>query len=198
MKKIFSAIVAVTLAVVMCMSVSAAGGLNDNEKAVLDKLKNSKVVGANGWSFSIPTEYINTVENYFNNIDMTASQKDTILAKIDEGMDIVKTQADGQNFNGTTYDLKLMDTASKRQVLQLGQEACAAVSATLTYDASANKVIIKDAQNTVIFTNTPVVKTTGQDFPITAAAVFGSVFVVVICGAVVLFAVSKKKGLLVK
>ena len=82
MKKIFSAIVAVTLAVVMCMSVSAAGGLNDNEKAVLDKLKNSKVVGANGWSFSIPTEYINTVENYFNNIDMTASQKDTILAKI--------------------------------------------------------------------------------------------------------------------
>lgn len=198
MKKIFSAIVAVALAVVMCMSVSAAGGLNDNEKAVLDKLKNSKVIGANGWSFSIPTEYINSVENYFNNIDMTAEQKDTILAKIDEGMAIVKAQADSQNFKGTSYDLKLMDTASKKKVLELGQEACAAVSATLTYDASANKVIIKDAQNEVIFTNTPVVKTTGQDFPITAAAVCGSVAVVVICGAVVLFAVSKKKGLLVK
>lgn len=198
MKKIFSAIVAVALAVVMCMSVSAAGGLNDNEKAVLDKLKNSKVIGANGWSFSIPTEYINSVENYFNNIDMTAEQKDTILAKIDEGMAIVKAQADGQNFKGTIYDLKLMDTASKKKVLELGQEACAAVSATLTYDASANKVIIKDAQNEVIFTNTPVVKTTGQDFPITATVVCGSVAVVVICGAVVLFAVSKKKGLLVK
>ncbi len=195
MKKIISAIIATAVMLSLCLSVSASG-INSNEQAVLELLKTKRQLGTSSRQFSLPDEYINAAENFFNTIDMDQAQRDLIVANIEEGMDIIVAQAEG--FSGTTYDLKLMDSASKTRLLALGQEACAAVDANLTFDASEGKVVISNTDGTVIFTNAPVIKTTGQEHPVTAAAVGVTVAVIVICGAALLFAVSKKKGLLVR
>ena len=88
MKKIICLVMVLTLAFSLCLTVNAATGINANEKAVLDALKSKEALGKNGWSFSIPTEYITAAENYFNTIDMTDAEKENILSFIEEGKKI--------------------------------------------------------------------------------------------------------------
>lgn len=198
MKKIICLVMVLTLAFSLCLTVNAATGINSNEKAVLDELKSKEAHGKNGWSFSIPTEYITAAENYFNTIDMTDAQKDTILGLIAEGKKIVEEQGDKANFTGKVYNLKTMEISAKEKVLELGQKACKEVGLTLTYSPADNKVIIKDAKGVVAFENTPVIKTTGEDFNVTSAVVITAVSVVVLAGVVYLVIVAKKKALFVK
>ncbi len=196
MKKIFALVMVLALTFSLCLTVNAATGINEYEKAVLDVLKEKEVVGANGWKFSLPTEYVTSAENYFNTIDMTEAQKNKIIGYIEEGMEIVKAQGDKANFKGKTYDLKNMEADAKQKVLDLGQKACAEVDLTLTYSPADNKVTIRTTGDQVVFENAPIIKTTGEDFSVTTAAVVSGIAALVIGGAAVMFVVSKKKGLL--
>ncbi len=198
MKKIICLVMVLTLAFSLCLTVNAATGINANEKAVLDALKSKEALGKNGWSFSIPTEYITAAENYFNTIDMTDAEKENILSFIEEGKKIIKEQGDKANFTGKVYNLKSMDAIAKENVLELGKKACQEVDLTLTYSPADHKVIIKDAKGVVAFENTPVIKTTGEDFSVTSAVVITAVSVVVLAGVAYLIIVAKKKALFVK
>ena len=200
MKKLITVIFAIAMIATLCVSAFAATGINEHEQAVLDKLSTTKVIGANGWTFSIPQEYINSAKNYFlNDCDMTEAEKTAIIGYIDSGMAIVKQEADAQQFAGTEYKLSLMSQSARSQVLALGQKACAEVDLNLVYNSSTNKVIITPVGSTTpIFENTPVVKTTGQDFTLTTAMVVTAVAVVMVVCTAGLFVFSKKKGLLVK
>ena len=192
MKKILCLVMALALTFSLCLTVNAATGINANEKAVLDELKSKEALGKNGWSFFIPTEYVTAAENYFNTIDMTDAQKDTILGLIAEGKKIVKEQGDKANFTGKVYNLKTMEIPAKEKVLELGQKACKEVGLTLTYSSTDDKVIIKDAKGVVAFENAPIVKTTGESFNVTSAVVITAISVVILAGVAYLVIVAKK------
>lgn len=197
MKKLLSILFAIMIVATLCLSVSAASGINDAEKAVLDKLKTTEELGTKGAKFFIPTEYINAAENYFLTIDMTDAQKDTIIGYLDQAIATIKAEA--ASYDSTaTYQLKNMSEAGRRSVLKNGQDACAAVGATLVYNPSTNKVVITNAEGTTVFENTPLVKSTGEAFNMTTA-IAGTVIAVAVLGSTaVLFVTAKKNGLLVK
>ena len=200
MKKLVCMLFVLALIASLSFSVFAASGINANEQAVLDKLSTGKVIGDNGWTFEVPQEYINTAKNYFaGDCDMTETEKDAILAYINKGMDIVKKEADAQEFSGTEYSLSKMSQAARTEVLELGKDACAEVDLNLVYDAKANEVVITPVDSeTPVFESAPVIKTTGESFPVTAASVVAAVSVVLVMGTVAMFVVAKKNGLLVK
>lgn len=196
MKKILSILFAIALVASLCLCVSAADGLNDNEKAVLAKLRTTEKLGVNGASFSIPAAYVNAAENYFLTIDMTAEQKDAILALINSGIATVKAEA--ADFTGTgAYQLKDMNQAARSAVLQAGQEACALVGATLVYNAASNQVVIT-ANGQTLFSSEPVVKTTGEAITVNASLAATVIALAVLGTTAVLFVTSKKFGLLEK
>ena len=200
MKRVFSLIVALCLVVAMAMPAFAATGINANEQAVLDKLSEYKEMGAKQLKFYIPDKYVTSAKNYFiGDCDMTEAERDVIIDYIEQGAQIVKKEADGQKYEGEVYNLNTMSQESRSAVLQLGQKACAEVDLNLVYNSAENMVIITTVKDgTVVFESAPVVKTTGEDFPITALSIGLAVAVVLIAGTATMFVVSKRKGLLVK
>jgi len=199
MKKLVTILFVLAMIAVLPLSAFAATGINANEQAVLDKLDSSAVIGASGWTFSIPQEYVNSAKNYFaGDCDMTEAEKDAILAYIDSGMAIVKKEADAQKFSGKEYSLSKLGDAARSEVLKLGQSACAEIDLTLTYVPTSNQVVITPAGgNTPVFESAPVIKTTGQDFAVTAGMIAVAVVAVIALGSAVMLGVSKKNGLLV-
>lgn len=197
MKKLVTILFALALLVVLPLNAFAATGINANEQAVLDKLSTSDIIGANGWHFSIPQEYVNSAKNYFaGDCDMTEAERDAILAYIDKGMEIVKKEADSQNFTGKEYHLSKMGAAARDEVLDLGQKACAEVELKLTYIPASNQVVITPVGSTTpVFESAPVIKTTGQDFAMTAGVVAAIVITMMVLGTAVMFVVSKKNKL---
>ncbi len=198
MKKLACVLIAVLMIATMALGVAAATGINANEQAVLDMLGTSKVVGANGWSFQIPTEYVNAAKNYFaGDCDMSDGEKTAIIDYIKQGMEIVKQEADSQDFKGAEYNLSKMSTTARNKVLELGQKAAAEVELNLVY-TNGEVVITPVGSTTPVFSSAPVIKTTGEDFPITGSLVGAVVAVVLVLGTGAMFVVSKKFGLLVK
>ena len=197
MKKLVAILFVVALLATMSLSAFAASGINDYEQKVLEKLESSHVFGKNGWDFSIPQEYINTAKNYFlSDCDMTEAEMNQILDYIDEGMAIVKEEADAQDFHGTTYHLKNMSQEARSKVIELGQQACSEVNLNLVYDAKDHHVVITPVgSKTPVFESAPVVKTTGEEFPMTAGVVISCVVVAVFVGSAAMFVISKKNGL---
>lgn len=200
MKKLVAILFVLTLIAMLPLNAFAATGINANEQAVLDLLKSSHVIGANGWDFSIPQEYVNTAENYFaGDCDMTVEEKDAIIAYIEQGKTIIKKEADSQNHKGTEYHLSEMSDKAREEVLSLGQKACAEVDLKLTYIPKENDVVITPVgSNTPVFESAPVVKTTGEAFTVNAGVVACVIAVALVMGTAVMFGVSKKNGLFVK
>ena len=200
MKKLVTVLLVVALVAVMAIPAFAATGLNANEQAVLDKLAEFREMGSNNKKFYIPDKYITSAKNYFiGDCDMTEAEKDNIISYLDQGADIVKKEADAQKFSGEVYNLAVMSQESRSAVLVLGQKACAEVDLNLVYNSAENKVVITTVKDgTVVFESAPVVKTTGEDFPITAATVGLAVVLTLAAGTAVMLVVSKRKGLLVK
>lgn len=199
MKKLVTILFVLAMIAVLPLSAFAATGINANEQAVLDKLESSAVIGANGWTFAIPQAYVNSAKNYFaGDCDMTETEKDAILACIDSGMAIIKKEADAQKFDGKEYSLSKMGDAARAEVLELGQKACAEIDLSLTYVPASNQVVITPVGSTTpVFESAPVIKTTGQDFAVTAGLIAVAVVAVMALGSAVMFGVSKKNGLLV-
>lgn len=198
MKKLLTILLAITLIASLCLTVSAAAGINDAEQSVLTKLKTVEKLGVNGATFSIPAAYINAAENYFLTIDMTKDQADKIIAMLDQAIAVIKAAAAKTTETGT-YKLTSMDNDSKKTVLQLGQDACDLVGASLVYDAARNVVTITEkSSGKLLFENTPLVKTTGEDISVTTVLAGTFVTLAVLGSAAALFVVAKKNGLLVK
>ncbi len=200
MKKLVTVLLVVAMIAVLAVPAFAATGVNANEQAVLDKLSEYKEMGKNEWKFYIPDKYVTSAKNYFiGDCDMTEEEKDIIIAYIDEGAEIVKKEADAAKFDGSVYNLNTMSQASRSAVLVLGQKACAEVDLNLVYNSAENVVIITTVKDgTVVFESAPVVKTTGEDFPITAMTIGLAVAFVLVAGTAAMLVVSKRKGLLVK
>ncbi len=200
MKKFATVILVLLMVLAVSTTAFAATGVNDNEKAVLDLLRSSEVMGANGWKFIIPTEYVNSAENYFaGDGDMTTEERDVILDCIKQGIEIIKKEANAQNFKGAEYKLSYMSKDAKTKVLDLGVKACAEMDLKLVYNSAANQVIITpEGSTTPIFESTPLVKTTGQEFALTTGTVAAGLAVILVAGTAVMFVVSKKTGLLAK
>lgn len=197
MKKFVCVLFAIALIATLAMTAFAATGINDYEQKVLDKLATSHVIGENGWDFSVPQEYINSAKNYFaGDGDMTEAEMEKILDYIDQGMKIVKKEADAQGFDGETYNLANMGDTARSEVLNLGKAACAVVDLQLTYVPKDNQVVITPVgSQTPVFESAPVVKTTGEDFAVTTNAIIAAVIAVLAIGAGAMFVVSKKNGL---
>ena len=197
MKKFVCVLFAIALIAALAMTAFAATGINDYEQKVLDKLATSHVIGENGWDFSVPQEYINSAKNYFaGDGDMTEAEMEKILDYIDQGMKIVKKEADSQGFDGETYNLANMGDTARSEVLNLGKAACAEVDLQLTYVPKDNQVVITPVgSQTPVFESAPVVKTTGEDFAVTTNAIIAAVIAVLAIGAGAMFVVSKKNGL---
>ncbi len=200
MKKVLTVVFVLLMVLSLSICASAATGINDNEQAVLDVLNSTEIIGDNGWKFRIPVKYVNSAENYFaGDCDMTADERDVILACIEEGAQIVKAEADGQGFKGSDYKLNYMSQASRSKVLELGIQACAQVDLNLVYNSAENQVVITPVgSSTPIFESTPLVKATGQEFPLTIESVGMGLAAILVLGTVAVVVISKKNGLLVK
>lgn len=200
MKKFVAILFALSLIATLSVNAFAATGINANEQAVLDLLETSHVIGENGWDFSIPQEYVNTAKNYFaGDCDMTAEEKDAIVAYIEQGKAIVKKEADAQKFDGAKYNLAKMSEEAREEVLSLGQKACAEVDLKLTYIPKENDVVITPVDsNTPVFESAPVVKTTGELFTVNTGVVAAVIAVALVMGTAVIFGISKKNGLFAK
>lgn len=200
MKKLVAILFVLTLIAMLPLNAFAATGINANEQAVLDLLKSSHVMGASGWDFSIPQEYVNTAENYFaGDCDMTVEEKDAIIAYIEQGKAVIKKEADSQDYKGAEYHLSEMSDKAREEVLALGQKACAEVDLKLTYLPKEKDVVITPVDSkTPVFESAPVVKTTGEVFTVNAGVVACVIAVALVMGTAMMFGISKKNGLFVK
>lgn len=197
MKKILALTLAIMMVAALCLTANAATGINDNEQAVLDKL--SATYEAGEWSFSVPAEYVNSAKNYFaSSCDMTEAEAKAIIACIEEGIALVKKEASEELFKDNVLHLGLLSDTATSKILDLGVAACAEVDLVLTYSPATKEVTITNASGTPVFKNDPVVKTTGEDFPITATVIGSVVVIAMVASTAALFIVSKKNGLLVK
>ena len=179
MKKLFAILLTAVLLLVPCaIGASAEGALNSYEQEVITLLSGS--ITKNGATFKIPVEYVNQAKAYFLTIDMTEAQKNEIVGYINEGAELVRAQ------DSFPY-------AVKRQILELGQKACAVTGLNLVFNGATKNVVITE-NGTVVFENEAIVKSTGSADMTVAVAVSGIVLLVL--GAA--FVVAKKARLFVK
>lgn len=197
MKKVVCFLFIVLLIATMSLNAFAATGINEYEQKVLDKLNACYISGEGGWEFSVSPEYINSSRNYFaGECDLTEEQMNTLFAYIDQGMAVIKKEGDAQGTEDGSFELSEMSQSAREEVLALGKEACAEVELKMNYDAKDNQVVITPTQSkNPIFESSPIIKTTGEDFPVTGGTVITAVVAVLSIGVVALFVVSKRNGL---
>ena len=69
----------------------------------------------------------------------------------------------------------------------------------LIYDSKEKEVVITAEDSTTpVFESAPIVKTTGEDFSVTAGVMIATVAAVLVMGAVAVAVITKKNGLLAK
>lgn len=193
MKKFLAILFALALVAMLPLTAFAATGLNEHEKTVLSKLKETVDLGSKG-EYKIPQEYINAAETYFKgDCDMTEQEAEAIIALIDAGAKIVEEES--AKVSGGTFNLTKMPKAAREEILALGQEACEEVDLDLVFDN--NKVVITDAKG-VVFKNSAVIKTTGQAITVDATFVCVATVLCLALATGVMFIVSKRNGLLEK
>ncbi len=208
MKKLTAILVALML-VAMTAVTAFAAGINTAEKAVLDELNTS--VTMQGTEMSIPAEYVNQAENYFNTIEMTAEQSSQIIAIIKSGKSFLANSG-ASNIAGLTY-------AQKEQLLGYGQQAVGVLGMTMSFDKASKTLTIYAPDGSVAFTAVPTlvsgsgsgsgtpasgkpagtvvngdtIKTTGAGFDFGGVAVVGAVAVLLMAGGALYLAKSKKE-----
>ena len=195
MKKFLAILFAFALVATLPLTVFAATGINENEKAVLNKLQSTVDLGSKG-SYKIPQSYVNTAKNYFaGDCDMTKAEADAIIGYINDGIAIVEEESEA--VSGSTFNLKKLDADARNEILALGQNACSEIDLDLTY--KKGKVIITEAgSNTPIFESSAVIKSTGSMITVDTTFVCVAVILCLALSIGAMFAISKKNGLLEK
>lgn len=193
MKRLSAILVALVLAATTAVTAFAAG-INSNEQAVLDELKTS--VTMSGEEMLIPTEFVNQVENHFNTIDLTAEEKDDILAIIKEGKTFLE--------NSGAANIKDLTLAQKQELLEYGEKVVGAIGMTMSYDKSTGKLSIYDTDGNVVFSAVPYltqdgqvaenpIKTTGAESNSFGFIALGAAAVLLVAGGSVYLVKSKKE-----
>ena len=158
MKKLLKvlSVCSLTAAIAAASSVATfAAGVNAAEQKVLDELKTT--VTMQGAERSLPSNYVNQAENYFNTVEMTEEQSAEIIKRI-EAVKAYLTSTGAANYNGLT-DAQI-DTAVAKS-----QEVCDVMELTIAYDKATRVVSIIDKAGKPVFTATLGKKTTPQPTP---------------------------------
>lgn len=187
LKKMFAVVAVLVLVCAMAITpVLAASGINENEQAVYDKIFASVQIGSA--SVSLLEGRQAEVTNYFNmdGIDMTAEQKDQIIALIDNAIAAVQSNKEAVAWAeaGNTSMSKLPSDV-KEALLNNASAACAVMNLTFNYDSASNSVTITDAQGNVLSQSNAVVKQTGA-VDTTALVVAAIALVAALAAAVVI------------
>lgn len=209
MKKITSIMIALVLVAVASVSVFAAG-INSSEQAVIDFLKGS--VTMKDGEMTMPSEFINSMENYFNTIEMTEEESASIIAILKEGMTYAS--------NTGAANIADMTTAQKQEFLGYAERALAVINMTLSYDKDSKTLYIYDVEGNTVFADTPtfvavggssassntsngssnngssnnVIKTTGADVNATAVATVAGISVLLVAACAIYFVKVKKEA----
>lgn len=195
MKKMASILVALVLVAVASVSAFAAG-INSSEQAVIDVLKGT-VTMKNG-EMKIPAEFINSMENYFNTIEMTEEESASIVKIIDEGKTFVA--------NTGAANIADMTVAQKTELLNYGKKVVAVIGMTMSYDKPSKTLYIYDPDGKTVFSGIPtfvpvngsgdsgVIKTTGADVNVAGIATVAGIAVLLVAAGAVYFVKTKKEA----
>ncbi len=197
MKKITSILVALMLVAVASVSAFAAG-INSSEQAVIDYLKGT-VTMKNG-EMKIPAEFINSMENYFNTIEMTDAESASIIEVLKEGKTFVS--------NTGAANIADMSVAQKKDLLDLGNKVVAVIDMTMSYDKASKTLYIYDPDGKTVFAGVPtfvpvdgngngdsgVIKTTGADVNVAGIATVAGIAVLLVAAGAVYFVKVKKEA----
>ncbi len=158
-KKIIATAAAGVMTLAMTITAFAAGTIDANEQAVLDKLNAKKV----------PSEYVTQARNYFekDEVSLTAEQATTISANVDDAAAIAKAAG-----IKTKDDLQKASTETINSIVAKAQSAASVVDLKVTYDAKSGvaSVVTADGKSTVFTTNVGT-KKTGADSMSTVAVI---------------------------
>ncbi len=219
MKKTISMLLCAVMLFTLSLNVFAATGINKYEQKVLDKLSSVKIVTEKGWHFSFSQENINGARNYFlGDYDMNEDEMNVILSYIDQGMAKIEEEAKKAEFNAGDYgmskvedskqpsgsgtndgkfNLSMMGSDARNELLELGQKACDEADLTLSYNSKTGSVEITHvASNTPVFQSAAIIKQTGEEANGFENVLLISLLPVLATG--LMFGISKKKGLFVK
>ena len=192
---LLSAVVAVSAS-----SVAFAAGINAAEQKILDELHTT--VKMNGVEKTLPADYINQAENYFNTVDITEEEANQVIAGIEDAKAYL-TSTGASSFSA-------LSTEQVDTFVSKCQNAVKPVNLTLSYTKSNNNVSIVDSNGNTVFTatvssvtgggttggstgNDPI-KTTGAGFNIPGVTVVAGVGILLVSAAgAYLFKVSKKE-----
>ena len=144
------------IAATASMSVFAAG-INSAEKKILDELGTSVDMGGN--DKYLPVSYLNQAENYFNTIEISETDADTIISKIES------TKAFLTSTGAVNYDA-LTDAQIDEFIVKCN-DIVSVINLKLSYDKATRTVTIVDANNNVVFSasNVGVNSNTSNDKP---------------------------------
>ena len=134
-------------AIAATTSMSAfAAGINSAEQKILDELRTS--VDMEGNDKYLPVSYINQAENYFNTIEISDADADTIISKIES----TKTFLTGTG--AVNYDA-LTDAQIDEFIVKCN-EIVGVINLKLFYDKATRTVTIVDADGKTVFSATNV------------------------------------------
>lgn len=194
MKKLSAMLVALILVAATAFTAFAAG-INDSEQAVLDELKTS--VKMNGSEMTIPSEFVNQAENYFNTIDMTADESSQIIAVLKKGESFLENSG-ASNIADLTF-------AQKQTLLAYGKEGVGVLGMTMSYDTSTKTLTIYDTNGKVAFSAVPTltktgavkdnnaIKTTGAEANFGGVAAVSAVALIMVAGGAFYLVKTKKE-----
>ena len=134
-------------AIAATTSMSAfAAGINSAEQKILDELRTS--VDMEGNDKYLPVSYINQAENYFNTIEISDADADTIISKIES----TKTFLTGTG--AVNYDA-LTDAQIDEFIVKCN-DIVGVINLKLFYDKATRTVTIVDADGKTVFSATNV------------------------------------------
>jgi len=160
MKKLFVVVIIIAFASIFfaAPAFAATPGVNENEQAVLDYWHQK--VG----TFTLPVDALNNAELFFaTNYDMTADQKDYIIAQTDRVIVIVKEEN-----KSSLYDFTAAD---KSAIADIVFETAVKLHMHIQYNYTTNVLDIYDTDLNTILEHTAILKDTGESImPIVLAS----------------------------
>ena len=190
LKVISAGLLSAVVAVSAAASVSAAGVSADEQK-IVDALKGT--VSLNGNATNIPARYVNQAENYFNTVEITESEANTIIEKIDA----VKKYLESTGVSKWSE----LTSAQIDQIVALSNDASKVIGVTLTYDKITKAVTATKDGKTISDVVVPggsgsnsgndVIKTTG--FAVADATVIAGLGILLVTAAGVYLLKTSKK-----
>ena len=139
-KTIAAAMLSAAVAVSASLSVYAAG-INNAEQRILDELKTT--VSMEGNVKTLPVQYINEAENYFNTVDITDEQASEIISKIES------TKTFLTNTGAVNY--ATLTDAQEDEFISRCREIAAVIDLKISYEKSSQTVTVTDAQGNTVF-----------------------------------------------